>query len=122
MRRGRLFWAKTRGLCFVILVAFNGIVHAKEPHVSYGTLPEVLTMFTKVYRPLYSYEELSRRMHGTGIFRMYINEDGVVTKIGVMKSTGHFMLDRDASNALIHWKAKPGRRREVDMPVTFSLN
>jgi TonB family protein len=98
-----------------------GPANAAEPRVTYGNLPEVVARFTKVYRPTYSYEETSQKMQGRGVYRMYVDASGVVTKVGVLKSAGHMMLDRDAANALIHWKAKPGRRFEVDIPIRFSL-
>jgi len=42
--------------------------------------------------------------------------------VGVMKSTGNKDLDLAAAGGLYRWKALPGKRREVDMPVTFSMS
>jgi outer membrane biosynthesis protein TonB len=39
----------------------------------------------------------------------------------LMKSTGSPILDLAAAGGLYRWHAKPGRRREVDMPVTFTM-
>jgi TonB family protein len=79
-------------------------------------------MFPKKYTPAYPYEARRAHMEGYGVFRMYIDENGIVTRIGVMKSTGYKLLDVNASYGLMYWKAKPGHRREVDMPVTFTLH
>ena len=95
---------------------------AATPKIAYGTTAQVLAMFYKTYRPVYPYEARRNNMEGRGLFRMYINEEGTVTSVGVLASTGHKLLDINASNGLIHWRAKPGHRREVDIPVAFTLH
>jgi TonB family protein len=71
--------------------------------------------------PIYPYEARRARATAPGIFRMYIEPDGGVRAVGVMKSTGNKVLDLAAAGGLYRWKAHPGKRREVDMPVTFSM-
>ncbi len=105
-------------MVFAALIAVSAEVQGR---VTYATSAEVLAMFPKKYTPSYPYEARRARLQGSGVFRMYIDENGVVTQIGVLKSTGHKLLDVNASYGLIHWRAKPGRRREVDMPVTFTM-
>jgi outer membrane biosynthesis protein TonB len=39
-------------------------------------------MFWKKYLPAYPDQARRARMQGSGVFRMYIDENGVVTKIG----------------------------------------
>lgn len=78
-------------------------------------------MFTKIGSPQYPYEARRLRMTGSGVYRLYINPDGTVRAVGVMKSSGRRLLDIAAAGGLYQWKAKPGRKREVDMPVTFSV-
>lgn len=95
---------------------------APGPKITYAAGDAVLAMFPKKYTPAYPYEARRARMQGRGVFRMYIDENGVVTRIGVMKSTGYKILDINAAYGLMHWKAKPGHRREVDMPVTFIVH
>lgn len=95
---------------------------APLPKITYATSAEMLAMFPKKYAPTYPYEARRAGLQGTGVFRMYIDQNGVVTRIGVMKSTGHEVLDLAASAGLVRWRAKPGRRRELDMPVTFTLS
>jgi protein TonB len=91
------------------------------PQATYALTAQVMAVFQKKYPPLYPVSARRARMQGRGVFRMYIDENGVVTKIGVVKSTGHTLLDRSASAGLRRWRAKPGQRREVDMPVRFVM-
>jgi TonB family protein len=100
---------------------FADSLHAERVKIIYATSADVLAMFTKRTAPIYPYSARRMGRTGSGIFRMYVNEQGIATKIGVMKSTGHTELDIAAAAGLIQWRAKLGRRREVDMPVTFTM-
>jgi TonB family protein len=46
---------------------------------------------------------------------------GAVTQVTVIKSTGFIALDRSAVSALRRWHWKPGKWREIYMPVTFTI-
>ncbi len=85
------------------------------------TPPELWALFDRKAMPLYPYEARRARMTGAGLFRMYIDADGRVRAVGVMKSTGSKILDLSAAGGLYRWHAIPGKRREVDMPVRFTL-
>jgi TonB family protein len=85
------------------------------------TPKELWDLFDKHGIPQYPYEARRSHVSGSGLFRMYINSDGSVHAVGVMKSTGSKILDLAAAGGLYQWHAKPGRRREVDMPVTFLM-
>ena len=80
---------------------------------------ELQRMFVSRTPPHYPADLRKRRVTGSGIFRLYIDEQGKVTAIGVMESTGNKRLDAEALRALVRWRAKPGEKREVDQPVTF---
>ena len=86
------------------------------------TPQELWALFPTKAHPLYPYEARRARATGGGIFRMYIEPDGRVRAVGVMKSTGNKQLDLAAAGGLYRWKAFPGKRREVDMPVTFTMS
>ena len=87
------------------------------------TPPELWKLFDKKMFPLYPYEARRAHQEGTGLYRMYINADGSVRAVGVMKSTGSKSLDLAAAGGLGHCHAKPrGHPFEVDMPVTFVMN
>jgi TonB family protein len=108
--------------CLALIISTSFVTTslvATTPKVTYAAYGQVLTMFWKKYLPVYPFEARRRHIQGSGVFRMYIDENGVVTKVGVIKSTGHKILDVSASAGLSRWRAKPGQRREVDMPVSF---
>jgi TonB family protein len=79
-------------------------------------------MFIRATKPDYPYEALRRREEGTGLFRLYVNERGRVTTVTILKSTGHQVLDSEGIRVLRAWRARPGERREVDVPLNFVLN
>ena len=80
---------------------------------------ELERMFVSRTPPHYPADLRRRRVTGSGIFRLYVDEQGKVTAIGVMESTGNKRLDAEALKALVRWRAKPGEKREIDQPVTF---
>jgi TonB family protein len=110
--------------CVVLIISTSFVptsLAAIPPEATYELNPQMMAMFHKKYPPLYPVSARAARMQGLGVFRMYIDENGVVTKVEVMKSTGHRILDMCASAGLRRWRAKPGQRREVDMPVRFVM-
>jgi TonB family protein len=85
------------------------------------TPPELWSLFAVRKFPVYPYEAMRSRLTGSGIFRMYVNPDGTVRTVAVMKSTGSRILDLAAAGGLYHCRLKPyPKRREIDMPVTFA--
>jgi TonB family protein len=79
-------------------------------------------MFIESPKPDYPLELRRQHLTGRGLFRMYVDEQGKVTSIKILKSIGHRELDAEAMKGFIRWRAKPGTRREVDMPITFTMN
>ena len=62
----------------------------------------------------------SERIGGTGRFRMMVDfKTGKVTDVLILKTTGSDALDREAIFALRRWRFKPGKARQVDLPITF---
>src|SRR6202035_5357570 len=83
---------------------------------------ELKAMFTFAPRPEYPYKlRFVQRLEGSGVFRMLVDEHGKVTNVTVLQSTRHPELDAESIKGLMRWKARPGPKREVDIPVTFSL-
>jgi TonB family protein len=71
-----------------------------------------------------NYPELDRavRHHGTGMFRLILDlKTGAVTKVTIIRTTGYGRLDDCAITALRQWRWKPGRWKEIGLPVTFNL-
>jgi TonB family protein len=53
---------------------------------------------------------------------MRVDEQGRVTEVTVLKSTGHKELDSLATTALSRWRGRPGPDWDLDMPITFTMN
>jgi TonB family protein len=76
----------------------------------------------KTVTPDYPYEYRSRHHGGNGLFRTTLNVNtGSVTDVAVLKSTGFSMLDSCAIRALRKWRWKPGRWKEIDVPIAFEV-
>jgi len=76
----------------------------------------------KAVGPEYSYADRQRRNMGTGLYRLYIDlKTGDVTSVAVVKSTGVATLDTSAMTAFRKWRYKPGKWKQIDLPVTFTL-
>ena len=78
-------------------------------------------MFIRMIEPAYPLEAHRIRAEGTGLFRLYVDERGTVTNVAILKSTGHQILDSESVRALRQWRARSGTRREVDLPIHFTL-
>ena len=83
---------------------------------------KVKTVFIAAPRPYYPYEARRSRITGSGLLRIYVDETGKVAQVKVLKSTGNRYLDDAGLTAFRQWRAKPGNRREVDMPLVFVLS
>jgi TonB family protein len=82
--------------------------------------PELKAMFTFMPMPEYPYKlRFVQHMGGSGMFRMIVDERGKVITVTALQSTAHPELDAEAIKGLMRWKARPGPKREVDIPVTF---
>jgi TonB family protein len=105
----------------VAVMTVTCLVSSYGAEIKVVTPKELWAMFDKKMVPVYPYEARRSHITGSGLFRMYIDPDGHVRTVAVMKSTGSKILDLAAAGALYHCHAKPGRRREVDMPVGFMM-
>jgi protein TonB len=77
----------------------------------------------KIVPPDYPYEARRAGLEGSGRFRLQLDlTTGKVTKATVLKSTGVVMLDNKALWALRRWQMKPGRWREIEVPMTFTMS
>lgn len=113
----------TRTLGLGLAAMFFALSLAAAAEVKLAAMPEVLAMFDRKALPYYPYEARRAHAEGSGIFRMYINPDGTVRTVAVMKSTGNRFLDLAAAGGLYQWHAVPAAKpREVDMPVKFTLS
>jgi TonB family protein len=79
------------------------------------------TIFIAAPRPHYPYEARRSRITGSGLLRIYVDKSGKVTQVKILKSTGNRLLDEAGYATFRQWRARPGNRREIDMPLVFSL-
>ncbi len=74
-------------------------------------------------KPEYPYSE--RRLHneGVAVVRMDIDlKTGLVTNASIIRSSGFPKLDDAAFNALRRWRFKPGKWKQAEIPVIFTMH
>ncbi len=72
--------------------------------------------------PEYPEKEKKQGHAGSGLFRLTIDlTTGSVRKVRVVQSTGYATLDQAAIASFQRWRWRPGKWREIDMPVTFTF-
>ncbi len=73
-------------------------------------------------RPQYPYEATRRQIMGSGFFRLTLDPSrGSVVNVTMVKSTGSPILDNAATSAFRQWRWKPGKWKEIDFPITFTM-
>ena len=95
----------------------NGVRHSASDYPK-GSVPwvhdQVRTLALK-YPPRASHYE------GEGLFRVVLDlRSGSVAKVTVLKSTGFKALDDSAIAYLSQWRWRPGKWKEIYMPVKFT--
>jgi TonB family protein len=76
----------------------------------------------KAVAPRYPYEARARHQFGSGLVRVTLDlSTGLVAKVTMIKSTGLPVLDNSAADAFRQWRWKPGKWKEVDLPITFTM-
>ena len=106
----------------IALIALNSAAAAPtRPRYTVEDWQQIRARLIEYPKP--DYPEVLRQVRytGSGIFRIYFDVRGEVTGIRVLKSTGHRELDIETLKGLGRWRAKPGRKWELDLPVTFTM-
>lgn len=81
-----------------------------------------LTDIVKHPAPEYPYKDRLHRHQGRGVIRVSIDlNTGSVTDVKVVTSTGFATLDASAVAAFRQWIWKPGKWKQVELPVTFTI-
>ena len=107
-----------KGWAAVIALLAAPFAHG-TPQPGIFTGPELTQIFYKIVLPDYPYEARRNSWSGRGTFRAHISADGKVTRVVVVKSTGHRAMDDVVTRAALLWRAPPGRKMEVDFPMAF---
>jgi TonB family protein len=77
----------------------------------------------KSIAPEYPYEERTRHHEGSGLFRLTLDlKTGLVTNVLMITSTGFKGLDASGIKSLRQWRWRPGRWRQIDIPLTFTMS
>jgi TonB family protein len=98
----------------------KGVRHRQDRRLR--ELPPWIQDRIKAFAPDYPRADRAKRNEGTGLFRLTLDlETGAVTRITMLKSTGFVTLDRCAIASFRHWRWKPGKWKEIEMPITFKM-
>ena len=82
----------------------------------------------KKVRPIYPKRYQRRSIEGTVLIKLLVNEQGIVTQVDVVESSGFRQMDQAAVNAAKQWVFKPkqkgGRtvKSWLKLPVKFQVN
>jgi TonB family protein len=99
----------------------NGKRYSASGH-SPAARPPWVSDLVDYHFPQYPYADRAQRHQGEGLFRIGVDlKTGSVTKVTVIKSTGFASLDSTCVAAIRKWRWKPGRWKEVDMPIDFTI-
>jgi len=72
--------------------------------------------------PHYPPADRAQLRTGSGLFRLIFDlKTGSVTKVTTLQSTGVPSLDSAATGTFLGWRWKPGKWKEIDVPITFTL-
>ncbi len=72
--------------------------------------------------PEYPYHDRLVNNQGDGLFRISIDlKSGLVTQVTVVRSTRFPSLDSSAMAAIRKWRWRPGKWKEVDIPIRFTM-
>jgi TonB family protein len=111
-----------RALLFLAFMLIGSSVFAQgfgPPSAGVITGPELLQVFINPRRPEYPYEARRNGWSGRGVYRAFVTPEGRVSRVVVLQSMGHSVMDDAVIHAAMQWRTKPGRPKEVDFPITF---
>jgi TonB family protein len=73
--------------------------------------------------PEYPATERAQSHFGSGLFRLTLDlKTGAVIRVQIVSSTGFRALDQSAIDSFRRWRWKPGKWKEIDAPITFTMN
>src|SRR6266571_1030817 len=93
-------WQLKGCACTLLICCFSAAAQAERVKIIYSSGADAIAMFPYHPTPVYSNAARLSRTTGSGIFRIYVNPDGTVKTVGVIKSTGSSVLDLAAAAGL----------------------
>jgi TonB family protein len=74
-------------------------------------------------KPDYPYSERSLHHEGVAIFRLDLDlKTGTIANASMIQSSGFSMLDDVAFNTVKRWRLRPGRWKQIEVPIVFSMS
>ena len=123
---------------FLLFVLITAVAQAEQPSTQFGSAidakgvrhvaraPGFGPSFADVIfapKPDYPYSERSLHNEGIAVVRMDIDlKTGLVTSASIIRSSGFPKLDEAAFNTLRRWRFKPGKWKEAEVPVVFTMS
>ena len=99
---------------------FRGQPETWKPFGPRRLQPDWIADLTAYRAPEYSYFDREHHHEGNGLFRITVDpKTGLVTHVRTIKSTGFASLDNSAVAAIREWRWKPGKWKEIEMPIRF---
>jgi TonB family protein len=88
----------------------------------YGGPPPWMKDVIHSVTPDYPYNARAVRQQGTGLYRLILDlKTGAVIRVTIIRSAGFGKLDDSVITALRQWRWKPGKWKEIGLPVTFVI-
>jgi TonB family protein len=116
MNRSSLF---RTGLVLGLIMLSSSACLAVRQQPQVFTGPDIGRYFVRIWVPTYPWTALKNRVAGRGAYRAYVEADGKVTKVVVIKSAGLRELDDSVIHSAMGWRARAGKKREIDFPMAF---
>jgi TonB family protein len=111
--------AETTARSYVAIDA-HGVLHRSSDY--HGKHPPWMDDQVKTMGAEYPYWDRRSHHEGAGLFRLMLDlKTGAASNITVVKSTGFRSLDDSALIALRQWRWKPGKWKQIEMPITFTM-
>jgi TonB family protein len=87
-----------------------------------SSLRSIKAMMAYAPRPVYPYEARRRRLTGSGVALLTVDQiSGDVIDVMMAQSCGNAILDNSTRDALRRWRFKPGSLTNVQVPITYTL-
>jgi TonB family protein len=86
------------------------------------SLRSIKAMMAYAPRPVYPYEARRRRLTGSGVALLTVDQtSGAVIDVMMAQSCGNDILDNSTLDALRRWRFRPGSVTKVQVPITYTL-
>jgi TonB family protein len=85
-------------------------IHDGKHLATYATAPQVPA------------EARAKHLAGSGVCVLYVRDDGTVSRVVMLKSTGQPLLDKASIDAFSRWRFIPGSIRKVKIPISYTGN